>query len=138
MSKVGKAAQRQFLVKVSGIEGYFATKSGGDTTADAVDVWDGGSLTPEKLSSPAVTSDVVVSRPYDNTRDGPIIRFMRVLVGRARSTITVQDTDADLIARGTPVTYANALLIGITVPEFDAASGDAATFEMTWAVARAS
>lgn len=131
---MAKASQRQFLVKVSGVEGLFATKTGGDTTAEATDVWDGGRLTPEKLASPPATSDVVVSRPYDAHRDAAIVRFLRATVGRGRTTISIQGTDADLIAVGSPVVYANALLIGVTAPEVDAASGDPARFELTFAV----
>lgn len=129
-----KAAQRQFLVKVSTIDGYFATKTGGDTTSDASDVYDGGSLTPEKLASPATTDDVVVGRPYDPARDQQVIERLRPLVGRWRTTVSVQPTDADLVAMGKPTTYADALLIGCTSPEVDAASGDPAMFELTFAI----
>lgn len=129
-----KASQRQFLAKVSGIDGYFATKTGGDTSSDASDVYDGGSLTPEKLASPSTTDDVTLGRPYDPNRDQDVIRRLRPLVGRWRTTVSVQPTDADLVALGRPDTYANALLIGLTSPEVDAASGDAAVFELTFAV----
>lgn len=129
-----KAAQRQFLVKVSGIDGYFATKTGGDTSSDASDVYDGGSLTPEKLASPATSDDITVGRPYDPERDQPVINRLRAQVGRHRTTVSVQPTDADLVAIGAPTTYANALLIGCTEPEVDAASGDPAVFELTFAV----
>lgn len=129
-----KAAQRQFLCKVSGIDGYFATKTGGDISSDASDVYDGGSLTPEKLASPATTDDVTVGRPYDPNRDQDVINRLRPLVGRWRTTVSVQPTDSDLVAVGRPSTYANALLIGLTEPEVDASSGDAAVFELTFAV----
>ena len=46
-----KAAQRQFLVKVGKIPGYFATKSGGNVSADVNKVYDGGSLKPDPSSS---------------------------------------------------------------------------------------
>lgn len=129
-----KAAQRQFLVSVAGVRGFFATKSGGDTSSDVSTVYDGGSLTPEKLASPATTDDVSVSRPYDPARDAGELRRLRAQVGRWRTTVSVQPTDADLIALGRPTVYANALLIGVTDPEADAASGDAATFELTFAI----
>lgn len=129
-----KSAQRQFLVKVAGIDGYFATKSGGDTSADASDVYDGGRLDPEKLAAPATTDDITVGRPFDPVRDRPVIRTLRPLVGRHRTSVSVQDTDADLIPIGDPTVYANALLVGLTDPEADASSGDAASFELTFAV----
>ena len=129
-----KAAQRQFLVKVSTIDGYFAQKTGAETTADVTDVWDGGKLTPEKLAGPANTGDLTVSRPYDPDRDQPVISRLRSRVGRWRTTVTVQPTDADLVARGRPTTYANVLLVGLTEPDVDAGSGDPATLELVFAV----
>lgn len=129
-----KASQRQFIVKVSTIDGYFASKTGGDTSADSTDVWDGGALTPEKLASPAATDDVTVGRPYDPDRDQAVINRLRPLVGRFRTTVSVQPTDADLVARGRPTVFANALLTALTSPEVDASSGDPAMFELTFAV----
>jgi hypothetical protein len=129
-----KASQRQFLITVDGVEGYFATKSGGDVSSDISTVWDGGSLTPEKLPAPAVVGDVTVGRPYDPNRDGAELAKLKPLVGRWRTTVGIQPTDADLIASGPPTVYANALLSGLTDPEADAGSGDAATFELTFAI----
>ena len=129
-----KAAQRQFLVKISGVDGYFATKAGGGTASSANDVYDGGQLTPEKLASPATTEDVTVGRPYDPNRDQEVINRLRPLVGRWRTTVSVQPTDADLVAMGRPTTFANALLISVTEPDVDAASGDAAVFELVFAI----
>lgn len=129
-----KAAQRQFLVKVSGVDGYFATKTGGDTSADTSDVWDGGASHPEKLAGPAMTDNITVSRPFDPVRDRPVIQRLRGRVGRLRATVSVQDTDVDLVPVGKPTTYPNALLVGITDPEADAASSDASAFELTFAV----
>lgn len=127
------AAQRQFLIKVDGVDGYFATRTGGETTADAAREFDGGSLTPEILTGPAQTGDLTVGRPYKPERDAHLIRLYRPLVGRLRKTITVQPTDADLVARGKPTVY-NGVLIGISDPEANAGSGDAARVELTFAV----
>lgn len=129
-----KSAQRQFLVKVSGVDGYFATKSGGTTAAEVQDVWDGGALQPEKLAAPSATENVTVSRPYDAERDQAVIHRLRPSVGRLRTTVSVQPTDADLVAVGDAQVYANALLIGLSDPEADAASGDAARLELVFAV----
>jgi hypothetical protein len=129
-----KAAQRQFLVRVSGVDGYFATKSGGATASDVTDVWDGGSLTPEKLASPASTEDITISRPYDPVRDQPVVKRLRPRVGRLRATVSVQPTDADLVAVGAADVYANALLIGVSAPEADASSGDVGVVELVFAV----
>lgn len=129
-----KSAQRQFLVSVATVGDYYASKSGGAVSADVSDVYDGGRLTPEKLASPATIEDITVSRPYDQQRDAPVIARLQRLVGRWRTTIVVQPTDADLVPIGSPTTYSNALLTGLTPPEHDASSGDAATYELTFAV----
>lgn len=127
-----KAAQRQFLVSVEGIDGYFATKAGGDLSADVTTVFDGGSLTPERLASPALPGDVTVGRPFDPERDLIVLAGLRPLVGRWRTTVSVQATDGDLVAIGDPVVYSDCLLTGLTDPEADAASGDAAALELTF------
>jgi hypothetical protein len=127
-----KAAQRQFLVKVAGISDFFSTKSGGEMTSEVGVAWDGGKLSPEKLTSPALPADVTVSRPYDPVRDGPVLARLRPAVGRWRTTITIQPADADLVPIGRPVAYASAILIGLTDPEVDAASGEPAMLELTF------
>lgn len=131
-----KSAQRQFLVKVAGIEGYFATKSGGDITAETSKVYDGGSDTPDVLAGPAEVDDISCSRAYDLQRDEPILRQLRRQVGRFSTTVSVTPTDRDLIAVGQPVVYPDALLTGVVEPETDASSGDAAEFELTFAVGK--
>ena len=129
-----KSAQRQFLVKVAGIEGYFASKSGGDISADTNKVYDGGADTPDVLAGPAEADNITVTRPYDLQRDDPVLRNLRKRVGRWTTTVSITPTDRDLIAIGTPQVYPEALLVGITEPETDASSGDSAEFELEFAV----
>jgi hypothetical protein len=128
------AAQRQFLVKVSGVDGYFAQKSGGNAGADVTRVFNGGSLVPEVLAAPAQVEDVTVSRPYDPGRDAGVIARLAPLVSRWRTTISVTPTDADLVPVAAPSVFANALLTNVAHPEADAGSGDAGTFALTFAV----
>lgn len=128
------AAQRQFYVTVSGVPGYFATKTGGETTADVTDVYDGGAQHPEKLAHPAVHANIVIGRPYRTARDQPIVASLRKKVGSFRPTVTVQPTDADGTPYGRPTVYASALLTRITDPDVDAASGDPARMELEFAI----
>lgn len=128
-----KASQRQFLVTVQGVPGYFATLSGGETTSETSKVWDGGKLQPDVISAPADTSNLVIGRPYDPDRDQRYIDQLTKQVGRLRRTITKQPTDPDLTPVGKPTTYPNALLVRVTPPESDAASSDASTWDMEWA-----
>lgn len=129
-----KMAQRQALVTIEGIPGRWATKSGGNVSADTTPVWDGGEDHPEILASPASAENVTVSRPFDDLRDLPEIARLRRLVGRFRTTITVQPTNGDLFPIGPPTVYPEALLVTLTEPEYDAASGDAQTIQLEFAV----
>lgn len=128
------AAQRQALVKVSGIPGYFARRTGGNVSADSTPVWEGGRITPDQLGSPAVTENITVGRPYRPGRDRDVLRDMKRVCGRWRTTVSEQDTDAEFVAVGKPFVWSNALLVGVNVPETDAASGDPKSYELVFAV----
>lgn len=130
-----KAAKRQFLVKVDGIDGYWAQKSGAEIKADNNKVYDGGSLTPDVIAAPAQVDDVTVTRPYDPLRDQAVVNQLKQRVGQWTTTVSVSPTEADLtIANVAGDTYPNALLTSIKPPESDASSGDAAEIELTFAV----
>jgi hypothetical protein len=127
------SAQRQFLVTISGITGYWMTKSGGEIASDSNKIYDGGSLIPAIVTSPAETGNITVSRAYDQARDEPILANLRTKVGRYSTTITVQPTDQDLVAVGKASVYAGAVLVSITEPDFDSSSGDVASVELEFA-----
>ena len=128
------AAARQQLVEVAGWPGYFASKEGGEITAEAAKVWDGGSLKAETMAGPADVGNVTVGRPYRPAVHGPIRKVWAKQVGRLRTTVSVWDTDPDLGPIGTPTVYANALLIRLTPPQHDAGSSDAGMIELEFAV----
>ena len=127
-------AQRQGLVKVAGVEGYFATKSGGAISSGGTKVYDGGALTPAVIASPPESEDITVSRAYDIQRDASIVMSLRQQVGKFRTTLSVQTTDTDMIASGPPFVYPEALLTGISAPDIDSGSGDAQVFELTFTI----
>lgn len=129
-----KGAQRQFLVSVAGIDGFFATKSGGNVSADVSRVWDGGQDRPELLPAPAEADNLTVGRPYDPDRDGPLLNSLRIQVGRFVTTVTVQPTDRDLAPVGDPQVFPLALLSSVNEPDTDAASGDVATLELEFTI----
>lgn len=130
------AAARQQLVEVAGWPGYFATKNGGEITADVSPVWDGGSLEPENLSGPSNTGNITVARPYRPAVHGPIRKRLAGSVGRHRTNVSVWDTDPDLGPIGTPTIYADALLVRMTPPAADASSSEASVIELEFAVKR--
>jgi hypothetical protein len=130
-----KAAQRQALIKVNGIDGHFAQKTGGEVTSDATKVYDGGQLRPDVVAAPAETGDVVLTRPYDPDQHQNLIEDLKKKVGQWTTTISITPTKTDLTAaKVTPTVHPNALLTGVRSPEWDAGSGDAADFELTFAV----
>jgi hypothetical protein len=127
-------SQRMFLVKVSGIEDYFADKSGGDVTSEAVKVYNGGTLVPDVLAGPSEVDNIVVTRPFNRVRDNAKIKQLRSQVGRWRTTVSVTPTDEDLIADADPTVYSDALLIGFTEMEVSASSGDVSTYALSFSV----
>lgn len=127
------AAQRQFLITVSGVAGRFQTRTGAAITAETSREYDGGSLVGDVVTGPPVPADLVVGRAYRPGRDAPILAALRPKVSRWRTTITVQPADADLIAVGRPTVYTG-ILVGLSDPDADANSSSTARLELTFAV----
>lgn len=127
-----KLAQRQIVASVRGINGYFAQVSGGEVSSNAEKVYDGGSLVPELLSGIREVGNVTVTRPYSHADDAQVLAVLRNAVGRWRTDVVVQDCDEDLVPIGAPRVYPDAVLIGLTEPDGDAASGAAAGYALTF------
>ena len=128
-------SQRQFTVSIDNIAGYFMTKGGGDLAADSNKIYPGGSKTPVIITGVSEVDNITVGRAFEAVRDRPILKTLRPLVGSFTTTIKVVDTDADFNATGgSTITYSNAVLVGITEPEYDSASGDPAMLELEFAI----
>lgn len=131
------ASQGQILVTIDawGTD-YWADLSGGEVSGDSKEVWNGGSEQPDHLSSRAKTSNLVIKKPYYPGRDKARMEQLLKRVGKLRTTITVQDTDPDLVGGvyGPPRVYPNALLVKCKAPEGKAGSGDENVIETEWAV----
>lgn len=128
----GKIAQRQFLTKVAGLDGYWATFSGGEVSVEHTRQFDGGSLVPDLLTGNPSISDITVSRGYSVTRDGPI----RAQLARALSqgdsfetTISRTPTDEDYTPIGPPEVY-EVKLKTVTPSDADANSAEGARFQL--------
>ena len=132
------AAQRQFKVQAGNTTFpttmYFATFSGGRSSADVTKVWSGGSLIPDLLSAPTEVENITLSKPWDPATDSALLIALRDKVGELVTSVTVTDTDRDLAPSTTSRTFNECLLVGVTEPEVDAASGDAASWEIEFAV----
>lgn len=129
-----KSAQRMFLVKVDGIEGYFQTKTGGNITATGTKVFDGGSKVPDIIAGTPDTENITVARAYDSVRDGALCRALRQQVSSWVTTVSVTPTDADFNAVEQPTVYSNARLLEFHEYDVDSSSGDAAMFELVFGV----
>ena len=126
-------SQRQYVVTVDRIEGKFMTKGGGSVSADSTKIYDGGTKTPAIITGISEVENITVGRAFDTSRDRAMLQTLRSQVGRFTTTIKVQETDADYVAVGNPVVYADAVLVGITEPEYDSGSGDPAMVELEFA-----
>lgn len=129
-----KIAQRQFLTKVAGIDGYWATFSGGEPSVEHTRQFDGGSLVPDLLSGNPAISDVTVSRGYDPTRDGPVRAALARALAAGKgfsTTITRTPSDEDFTPMGDPEVY-EVKLKSVTPAESDANSADGARMQLVF------
>jgi hypothetical protein len=129
-----KTAQRHQLVSIAGIPGYFQRMAGGHVGGDTSESFDGGSDIADLIPGPVSAEDVTISRDFDPFRDQPILRQLRPLVMRWRTTVTRQPTDYDYVPVGEPDVYAGALLKRVREVEVDSGSNTATRFELVFAV----
>lgn len=131
-----KAAQYQFLIRVSGWTGYFVTRTGGDKQANVQKVYDGGALEPDLVPGRPQTNNVVVQRNWDPDRDGPIVASYDRLIGRWVTTVSIQPTYADLSPAGVAKVYPLAMLSRMGQPGANAQSDDPSTFEAEFTIGK--
>lgn len=146
----GKLAQRQVVATISpsasgNVEtpptmgtdnglAYFAQVTGGEITASVEKIYVGGKSFPEVLCAPSEIGDLTVTRHYSAEIDKSFMAAIRQMVGRAYYDVTVFELDCDVKKPETQRVYAQSLLVGVTEPEGDAASGAPATYSLTFSV----
>jgi len=113
---------------------YFTQVSGGEITAAVEKVYDGGMKFPEVLCATADIGDITVTRHYDTGRDKAFLAALRHMVGSAYYDITIAEMDCDLIDATTMRQFTGALVVGLTEPDGDAASGAPASYSVTLSV----
>lgn len=138
------SAQRDFLVQVdfannSGGPDHWAQKSGGDVTAETTKVYDGGFPFPQSISGPPSVDDITVTAPYEPERDWELMSRLLTQVGVETATITVDNAQTvigrnEVAATHGKVIYSNCPLKHVKQPEFDASSGAASTWALTFGV----
>lgn len=130
-------SQRQFLVEAShdDIPGYWMQKSGGNSSADSNKIYGGGDKTPFIVTGITDVENITISRAYDSVRDGSMVDAIRPQIGSLVTSITVTECTVDYepIDGGSTV-YSDCVLVGISEPEFESSSGDAAAIQLEFAV----
>lgn len=130
---MSKSAKRQFLIRVDGIDGYFAVKTGGRKSVATTKVFDGGSTIADVLTANPLVDDVTISRPFDRDRDMPLIKRLLPVCGTWDTHIYETPTDENLVPAGDPLTY-NARLSSVGPVDADAKSGDEVPVELVFAI----
>lgn len=141
---MAKASQRQIVadIKPRRMGGHskgplfrdkFAQVSGGEISASVEKVYDGGALTPEVLCAPSEIGDITVTRHFSE-EDSRALALARQLVGQVYYDVKVYTLDCDLQNRQADRIYTKALLVGISEPDGDSASGAPATYSLTFSV----
>lgn len=113
---------------------YFAQVTGGEITASVEKIYIGGKPFPEVLCAPSEIGDITLTRHYSAEIDKSFMTLIRQMVGRAYYDITVFELNCDVKDPATQRVYAQALLVGVTEPEGDAASGAPATYSLTFSI----
>lgn len=113
---------------------YFAQISGGEVTASVEKIYIGGKLFPETLCAPAEIGDITLTRHYDQHLDNSFLSTLRQMVGRAYYDINISELNCNVALPRPQRKYTHALLVGITEPEGDAASGAPATYSLTFSI----
>jgi hypothetical protein len=130
--------QRQFLVSIDGIAGgFWAQLSGGDLSVPTTKSFDGGNPVPQVLTGNPTVDDLVCTRPYDPTRDGPVAQALKQGIARGApftTTISQDPTDPGYSPLGTPPDVWRGVLSKVTTPKADASKtgANAATFALTF------
>lgn len=117
-----KSAKRQFLVRFDGIDGYWATLTGGRKDVAVTKVFDGGARIADILTANPLVDDITVGRPYDRDRDGPLVKRLLPIAGTWDTMGYDTPTDENLVPAGDALVY-NCRLIGVHPPEVDAGGG---------------
>lgn len=147
---MSKIAQRQIVASITpsatlnietppspGADGsftYYAQVTGGEITASVEKVYIGGKLFPEVLCAPAEIGDITVTRHYDADIDGTFLGKVRQLVGRAYYDVQIDELNCNVAIPEVQRTYSLALLVGLTEPDGDAASGAPSTYSLTFSI----
>jgi hypothetical protein len=129
--------QRQFLVTVEGVSGYWAMLTGGDVSVPNDKAFDGGNPTPGLVFGNPVVDDLVVTRNYSAARDASISATLKAGIAAAAplvALITQVPTDPAYSPNGAAGDTWQGTLTKVQVPSTDATKSGAspATLALTF------
>jgi hypothetical protein len=128
------AAERQALITVAGIAGYFSKINEITKSAAATKQFDGGAKIPEILMAPAEVEDITISRPFRPGRDAALLPGLLLQVNNWYTSITVAWTDANLVPVGNTPVGLTGWLTKVQTPAVDAGSGTGMMLQLTFSI----
>lgn len=112
--------------------GNFQTVTGGNANADTVPDRPPGQRFPSNIPAPPTVTNVVMSRTYDEARDGALVEQFGRRTGAAKAELGKVRRDGDGNRIG--LSHTTGLLVRCDGPEGNTNDNSKATFEMEFAV----
>lgn len=129
-------SESDFLVTVAGIDGFFATCTGGNTPVDTSQAFNGGDPFPTIVVGKIKPAPITVGRPFDPARDQPLAKELRRRIGQFRTTVSSQPLLPDGSVIADPDVYPNALLTDVHTPDANAGSANPGVLQLVFGVER--
>lgn len=126
------ASESHFLIKIEGIEGYWAQRSGGAVSAETSDAFNGGNPWPTTVVGTKSVSEIVCTRPFDPRKHQPLFDDLLRRVGSFRPTISQQPTMSDFAVVADPTVWIGCVLKTVELPETNAGSSAPAVMKLTF------
>lgn len=121
--------QRQFLVQIEGLSGFWAKLTGGNKSVPAAEAYDGGNPQPGITTGNPTIADITTSRAFDPDRDGTILASLKRQIGVFTTTITSIFTDPNFVPVGGSEQW-QVILIDVMGPQVDAQKAGAQSSEI--------
>lgn len=115
--------------------GVWDTMSGGDSTSTVTKHRPGGMKTQVVLGSFNEIEDIVVTRLYDETLHSNYVALAE-RTGRLKIVVLYQPLASEQVTKGAQIKY-EGVLMGVSRPDHDSESTDAAMLELTIAASNA-
>jgi hypothetical protein len=128
-----KVSKRSIWFTIIDVDGTWATAAGGARTRGQTKTRDGGAKNTETIPGQAEYENLVLTRPYDHSRDIDAETYLLDLVEQASSAVELirfTDKGAAGIVRKT----LTGTVVGVGVPEADSMSSEAAMLSVTIAI----